>query len=163
MIHGANYLNVHTAYISTTFSRIWVLKHYKYIEIKQFFKVDIKRNNIPIVILLIQLPVYQWETRYLQGCLIVYIICQAGVHCLRRLTFGDPVCCFFWPGKPRRRPPNSPVNFFLNMADDFRQVDAKGHVTGAYRRMPISDKCSWPNNEFLLLSNHIVYINQFWF
>ena len=35
-----------------------VLKHYKYIEIKQLSKVDIKQNNVSIVILLIKFLVY---------------------------------------------------------------------------------------------------------
>ena len=39
-------------------------------------------------------------------------ICQAGVRRLRRLTFGDPACCFIWPRKPPRRTPISPVKIY---------------------------------------------------
>ena len=36
-------------------------------------------------------------------------ICQAGIRRLRCLTFGDPTCCFNWPGKLRRRTLIAPV------------------------------------------------------
>ena len=39
--------------------RTRVLNHNKYVEIKQFSKVDIKQNNISVVILLIKFLVYQ--------------------------------------------------------------------------------------------------------
>ena len=60
--------------ISTVFF-VWtrVLNHNKYVEIKQFSKVDIKQNNISTVILLIKFLVYQWDPRHLQGSLVVYI------------------------------------------------------------------------------------------
>ena len=47
--------------ISTIFFFILtlVLNHNKYVEIKQFSKVDIKENNISAVILLIKFLVYQ--------------------------------------------------------------------------------------------------------
>ena len=55
---------------------IWtrVLNHYKYVEIKQFSKVDIKQNNISTVSLLNKFLVYQWDPRHLQGSRVVYII-----------------------------------------------------------------------------------------
>ena len=46
----------------------------KYVEIKQYSKVDIKQNNISTVILLIKCLVYQWDPRHLQGSRIVYIM-----------------------------------------------------------------------------------------
>ena len=56
------------AYLPNFFS-IWtrVLKHNNviYVEIKQFFKEDIKQNNISSVILLIKFLVYQWDPRHL--------------------------------------------------------------------------------------------------
>ena len=51
-----------------------VLKHNKYIEIKQFSKVDIKQNNISTVILLIKFLVYQWNLRHLQSIRVLYIV-----------------------------------------------------------------------------------------
>ena len=47
--------------VSPQFFSIWtqVLNHNKYVEIKQFSKVDIKQNNISTVILLIKFLVYQ--------------------------------------------------------------------------------------------------------
>ena len=64
-----------TWHISPIFS-IWtrVLNHNKYVEIKQFSKVDIKENNISTVILLIKFLVYQWDPRHLQGSRVVYIL-----------------------------------------------------------------------------------------
>ena len=55
---------------------IWtrVLNHNKYLEIKQFSKVDIKQNNISTVILLITFLVYQWDPRHLPGSWVVYIL-----------------------------------------------------------------------------------------
>ena len=50
-----------------------VLKHYKYVIIKQFSKIDIKQNNISTVILLIKFLLYQWDPRHLQGSRVVYI------------------------------------------------------------------------------------------
>ena len=47
---------------------------YKYVEIKQFSKVDIKQNNIFMVFLLIKFLVYQRDLRHLQGSHVVYII-----------------------------------------------------------------------------------------
>ena len=49
--------------VSPQFFSIWtrVLNHNKYVEIKQFSKVDIKQNNISTVILLIKFLVYQWN------------------------------------------------------------------------------------------------------
>ena len=47
--------------------------HYKYVEIKQFSKVDIKQSDIPTVILFIKFLFYQWDPRHLQGSRIVYI------------------------------------------------------------------------------------------
>ena len=46
---------------------IWIraLNHNKYVEIKQFSKVDIKK--ISTVILLIKFLVFQWDPRHLQG------------------------------------------------------------------------------------------------
>ena len=57
-------LKLHLAYLSNFFS-IWtrVLNHNKYVEIKQFSKVDIKQNNISAVILLIKFLVYQNKIR----------------------------------------------------------------------------------------------------
>ena len=56
------------------FTFIWtrVLNHNKYVEIKQFFKVDIKQN-ISTVILFIKFLVYQWDPIHLQGSRVVYI------------------------------------------------------------------------------------------
>ena len=47
--------------VSPQFFSIWtqVLNHNKYVEIKQFSKVDNKQNNISTVILLIKFLVYQ--------------------------------------------------------------------------------------------------------
>ena len=61
-------LKLHLAYLPNFFS-IWtrVLNHNKYVEIKQFSKVDVKQNNISTVILLIKFLVYQWDPRHLQG------------------------------------------------------------------------------------------------
>ena len=61
--------------ISTIFFFIWtrVLNHNKYVEIKQFSKVDIKQNNISAIILLIKFLVYQWNPRHLQGSRVVNI------------------------------------------------------------------------------------------
>ena len=61
--------------VSPQFFSIWtrVLKHNKYVEIKQFSKVDIKQNNISTVILLIKFLVYQWDRPHLQGSRVVYI------------------------------------------------------------------------------------------
>ena len=54
------YLKLHLAYLPIFFS-IWthLLNHHKYVEIKQFSKLDIKQNNISTVILLIKFLVYQ--------------------------------------------------------------------------------------------------------
>ena len=51
----------------------WVLNHEKYVEIKQFSKVDINQNNISNVILLIKFLVYHLDPRHLQGSRVVYI------------------------------------------------------------------------------------------
>ena len=61
--------------VSPQFFSIWtrVLNHNKYVEIKQFSKVDIKQNNISTVILLIKFLVYQWDPHHLQGSWVVYI------------------------------------------------------------------------------------------
>ena len=55
---------------------IWtrVPDHNWFVEIKQFFKVDIKQNNISTVILLNKFLVYQWDPRLLQGSRVVYIM-----------------------------------------------------------------------------------------
>ena len=50
-----------------------VLTHSKYVEIKQFSKLDIKQNNVPTIILSIKFLVYQWDPRHLQGSGVVYI------------------------------------------------------------------------------------------
>ena len=56
-----------TLAVSPQFFSIWtrVLNHDKYVEIKQFSKVDIKQNDISTVILLIKFLVYQWDPRHL--------------------------------------------------------------------------------------------------
>ena len=51
----------------------WVHNHEKYVEIKQFSKVDINQNNISNVILLIKFLVYHLDPRHLQGSRVVYI------------------------------------------------------------------------------------------
>ena len=65
----------HALGVSSQFFFIWtrVLNHNKYVEIKQFSKVDIKQNNISTVILLIKFLVYQWNLRHFQGSWVVYI------------------------------------------------------------------------------------------
>ena len=55
-------LNVHTVYLKIFLIWTRVLKHNKYVIIKQFSKVDIKHNNISTVILLIKFLVYQWDS-----------------------------------------------------------------------------------------------------
>ena len=72
MLHASMYtLNVYLAYLHIFFFFIWtrVLNQNKYVEIKQFSKVDIKQNNISTVKCL----VYQWDPRHLQGSRVVYI------------------------------------------------------------------------------------------
>ena len=69
--------------VSPQFFSIWtrVLNHNKYVEIKQFSKVDIKQNNISTVILLIKFLVYQWDPRHLQGSRVVYIFIYTLYSC----------------------------------------------------------------------------------
>ena len=69
--------------VSPQFFSIWtrVLNHNKYVEIKQFSKVDIKQNNISTVILLIKFLVYQWDPRHLQGSQVVYIFIYTLYSC----------------------------------------------------------------------------------
>ena len=49
-----------------------VLKHYKYVEVKQFSIVNIKQNNVFTIILLINFLIYQWDPCHLQGNCVVY-------------------------------------------------------------------------------------------
>ena len=49
-----------------------VIKQIKYVEIKQFSKVESKQNNISTVILLNKFLVDQWDPRHLQGSRVVY-------------------------------------------------------------------------------------------
>ena len=79
---SANVLKVALG-VSPQFFSIWtrVLNHNKYVEIKQFSKVDIKRNNISTVILLIKFLVYQWDPRHLQGRRVVYIFIYTLYSC----------------------------------------------------------------------------------
>ena len=51
-----------------------VLKHSKYVKMKQFSKVDIKQNNVSSFILLIKCLVYQWDPRHLQGIALFTLI-----------------------------------------------------------------------------------------
>ena len=51
-------LELYTAYLND-FLLTRVLNHDKYVEIKQFSKVDIKQNNVSTVILLIKFLIYQ--------------------------------------------------------------------------------------------------------
>ena len=69
--------------VSSQFFSIWtrVLNHNKYVEIKQFSKVDIKQNNISTVILLIKFLVYQWDPRHLQRSQVVYIFIYTLYSC----------------------------------------------------------------------------------
>ena len=75
-------LKLHLAYLPYFFP-IWtrVLNHNKYVEIKQFSKVDIKQNNISTVILWIRFLVYQWDPRHLQGSRVVYIFIYTLYSC----------------------------------------------------------------------------------
>ena len=68
--------------VSPQFFSIWtrVLNHNKYVEIKQFSKVDIQQNNISTVILLIKF-LYQWDPRHLQGSRVVYIFIYTLYSC----------------------------------------------------------------------------------
>ena len=69
--------------VSPQFFSIWtrVLNHNKYVEIKNFSKVDIKQNNDSTVILLIKFLVYQWDPRHLQGNRVVYIFIYTLYSC----------------------------------------------------------------------------------
>ena len=77
--------------VSPQIFSIWirVLNHNRYVEIKQFSRVDIKQNNISIVILLIEFLVYQWDPRHLQGSRVVYIFIYTLYSCsiLYLITF----------------------------------------------------------------------------
>ena len=75
-------LKLHFAYLPNFFS-IWtrVLNNNKYVEIKQFSKVDIKQNNISTFILLIKFLVYQWDPRHLQESRVVYIFIYTLYSC----------------------------------------------------------------------------------
>ena len=74
-------LKLHLWYLF--FFPVWtgVLNHNKYVEMKQFSKVDIKQNNISTVILLIKFLVYQWDPRHLQGSRVVYIFIYTLYSC----------------------------------------------------------------------------------
>ena len=62
------YLNVHTAYLNNLFYMNPSTQTYKkYVEIKQFSKIDMKQNYISTDILLIK------EPRHLQGSCVVFI------------------------------------------------------------------------------------------
>ena len=64
-------LKLHMAY------QLWtrVLKHNQYVEIKHFFKVDIKQKNYSTVILLIKFLVYEWSrSAPLGGSRVVYFL-----------------------------------------------------------------------------------------
>ena len=52
-------LKLHTAYLNNSFFINPRTKHNKYVEIKQFSKVDIKQTNISTVIFQIKFLVYQ--------------------------------------------------------------------------------------------------------
>ena len=41
-------------------NKVRVVKH-KYVEFKQFSKVDVKQNNIHTIILLFKFLIYQWD------------------------------------------------------------------------------------------------------
>ena len=75
-------LKLHLAYLPSFFS-IWtrVLNHNKYVEMKQFSKVDIKQNNISTVSLLNKFLVFQWDLRHLQGSRVVYIFIYTLYSC----------------------------------------------------------------------------------
>ena len=66
---------MHTAYRNNFFLPYMnrVLKHDKYVEIKQLSEIDIKQNNISTVILLIKFLIYQWDPHNFQGSRIVDI------------------------------------------------------------------------------------------
>ena len=72
-------LKLHLAYLPNFFP-IWtrVLNHNRYVEIKQFSKIDIKENNISTVI---KFLVYQWDPRHLQGSRVVYIFIYTSYSC----------------------------------------------------------------------------------
>ena len=74
MLYHQGSLNVHLAYLHNFFF-IWtrVLNQNKYVEIKQFSKVEIKQHNVSTVILLIKFLVYQWDPHHLQGSRVVDI------------------------------------------------------------------------------------------
>ena len=52
---------LHLAYLNNFLLWTRLLKHNQYVEIKQFFKVCIKQNNVSTVIWLIKFLVYQWS------------------------------------------------------------------------------------------------------
>ena len=56
-----SWLKLHLAYFSNFFLWMRVLKHSQYVEIKQFFKVGIKQNNVSTVIWLIKFLVDIWS------------------------------------------------------------------------------------------------------
>ena len=68
-----NFFKLHLAYLHNF---LWTraLKHNQFVEIKQFFKVDIKQNSVSTVIWLIKFVVYQWSRSAPSGgSRVVYI------------------------------------------------------------------------------------------
>ena len=61
-------LKLHTAYLNNSFFINPRTKHNKYVEIKQFSKVDIKQTNISTVISRLSM-----RSAHLQGSRVVYI------------------------------------------------------------------------------------------
>ena len=68
-----NFFKLHLAYLHNF---LWTraLKSNQFVEIKQFFKVDIKQNSVSTVIWLIKFVVYQWSRSAPSGgSRVVYI------------------------------------------------------------------------------------------